>query len=89
LHALDADIPLGLICEVSAELATWKSLPIEYVIPHHRLVNENLVRTLHHEGKKVFVWTVNKREGMLQFRDMAVDGIISDDTSLLAELLRQ
>lgn len=88
LHSLDSEIPLGLICEDSAQLAVWKSLSIEYVIPHHTLVHEDLVRTLHQEGKRVFVWTVNKREAMLHFRDMAVDGIISDDTALLAEVLR-
>ena len=85
LRELDPDIPLGLICEDSAQLAAWKSLPVQYVIPHHTLVDQDLVRSLHGEERKVFVWTVNRREAMRHFRDIDVDGIVSDDTRLLVE----
>jgi len=85
LRELDPDIPLGLICEDSAQLAARKSLPVQYVIPHHTLVDQDLVRSLHGEERKVFVWTVNRREAMRHFRDIDVDGIVSDDTKLLVE----
>ncbi len=88
LGELDPDIPLGLICEDSAQLTPWKSLPVQYVIPHHTLVDQDLVRTLHGDGKKIVVWTVNRREAMCHFRDIDVDGIVSDDTRLLVETLR-
>jgi len=88
LHELDPDIPLGLICEDSAQLTPWKSLPVQYVIPHHTLVDQDLVRSLHGVGKKIVVWTVNRREAMRHFRDIDVDGIVSDDTRLLVETLR-
>ena len=88
LRELDADIPLGLICETKSQLAIWKSLPLHYLISHHTLVDSKLCEMAHGAGKKVFVWTVNKRNAMLHFRDIAVDGIISDDTKLLVEALR-
>jgi glycerophosphoryl diester phosphodiesterase len=88
LRALDPDVPLGLICEDSAQFAAWKSLPVQYVIPHHTLVDQDLVGALHREERKVLVWTVNRREAMLYFRDIDVDGIVSDDTKLLVEVLR-
>jgi glycerophosphoryl diester phosphodiesterase len=88
LHAFDASIPLGLICEDAAQLAAWRSLPVEYVIPHHSLLDGNLCSALHGAGKKVFVWTVNIEESMLHFRDIGIDAIISDNTKLLVETIR-
>jgi glycerophosphoryl diester phosphodiesterase len=83
LHALDATIPLGLICEFKNQLRLWNELPIEYVIPHHSLVNAELVRKVKGAGKKIIVWTVNDPEDMRRFAASGVDGIISDDTNLL------
>ena len=38
-------------------------------------------------GKKVLVWTVNSRAEMQRLQALGVDGIISDETRLLAETL--
>jgi glycerophosphoryl diester phosphodiesterase len=86
LRELDPDLPLGLICETPSELAIWEQLPVQFVIPHYTLMNVDLYQTLHTAGKGVFTWTVNRKEQMTQFRDMGVEGIISDDTEWLAEL---
>lgn len=87
MQAEDAAIPVGLICETRAELLRWTDLPIKYVIPHHKLVDASLVQEVQRTGKKILVWTVNSRAEMEKFRDWAVDGIISDHTSLLARTL--
>ncbi len=87
MQAEDAAIPVGLICETRAELLAWSDLPIQYVIPHHKLVDASLVQEVQRTGKKSLVWTVNSRAEMEKFRDWAVDGIISDHTSLLARTL--
>ena len=86
LRELDADVPLGLICETRAELATWDRLPVQFVIPHFTLTDVNVFNAVHAAGRKLFTWTVNRREGMLHFREMGVDGIISDDTEMLGKL---
>lgn len=88
MHAEDPAIPVGLICETRAELLRWTELPIQYVIPHRKLVDASLIHEVQRAGKKVLVWTVNSRAEMEKLRDRGVDGIISDNTSLLARTLR-
>ena len=87
IHAVDANIPLGLICETKAQLRKWNQLPVKYVIPHYTLVNQNLVREVHQAGKKVFVWTVNLVVPMRRLAAWRVDGIISDNPKRLVETL--
>ena len=89
LHAEDSAIPLGLICETRAELSLWRRLPIEYVIPHHRLADAALIRKIRTAGKRMLVWTVNAPADMQRFAESGVDGIISDDTGLLRRLLTE
>ena len=86
LHAEDTAIPLGLICETKAELR-WNGLPIEYLIPHYKLIDSPLVRELRNASKRILVWTVNTPADIRRFAEQGVDGIISDDTSLLCRLL--
>ena len=51
------------------------------------LVTAALVHELKAEGKKILVWTVNTPGKMARFRDLGVDGIISDDTETLRRTL--
>jgi glycerophosphoryl diester phosphodiesterase len=87
VHALDATVPLGLICEFTTQLRLWGELPVQYVIPHHALVDAELIRKIKGAGKKILVWTVNAPADMRRFADLSVDGIISDDTSLLCRTI--
>lgn len=86
LRGLDDHISLGFLCETRAQLEGWNELPVQYILPHHTLMDVNLMRMWHGSGRKVIPWTVNHKESMLQFRDMGVDGLISDDTETLAQL---
>ncbi len=87
LREEDATVPLGVICEFENQLRLWSELPVQYVIPHHALVEPELIRKIKGAGKKVLVWTVNDPAGMQRFAEQGVDGIISDDTSLLCRTL--
>ena len=87
VHAQDSGVPLGLICETEAELRAWNQLPIEYVIPQFKLVDQALLRQLRDARRKILVWTVNAPAEMQHFAESGVDGIISDDTSLLYRTL--
>jgi glycerophosphoryl diester phosphodiesterase len=87
VHALDATVALGLICEFTTQLRLWGDLPVQYVIPHHALVDAELIRKIKGAGKKILVWTVNAPADMRRFADLGVDGIISDDTSLLCRTI--
>jgi glycerophosphoryl diester phosphodiesterase len=87
VHHQDATLPIGLICETMAQLRPWERLPLECVIPHHRLVDSGLMAEWKAAKKRILVWTVNSPGDMLRFRDWGVDGIISDDTQLLSRTL--
>ncbi len=79
--------PLGLICETEAQLPRSSSTPVQAVMLHVNLVKPHLVHQLQHADKQVFVWTVNDSNRMREIAGYGVDGIISDDTLLLAETL--
>jgi glycerophosphoryl diester phosphodiesterase len=83
LRENDQRVPLGVICETRDELHRWRELPVEYVIPNHKLATESLIRELKKQRKKILIWTVNRRVQIDRFRNLGVDGIISDDTKLL------
>jgi|SRR5271169_1639696 len=84
IHSLDASIPLGLICETRAELSRWPKIPVEYVIPHYKLVRRDFISEIKDAGRKVLVWTVNVSPDMRRFSKWEVDGIISDHPKRLA-----
>jgi len=86
LKALDDQLPLGLLCETKAQLEGWIEMPVQYVLPHYTLMNVDLVQNCHAKSRKIILWTVNRQESMLQFKEMGVDGLISDDTEALAQL---
>lgn len=85
LKTRSAKVQAGIICDKPGQLAGWRELTVEYVIPHCSLVTSKLVQEVHSAGKKLFTWTVNDHEAMLRFADWGVDGIISDNTQLLVE----
>ncbi|MGB9073015.1 MAG: glycerophosphodiester phosphodiesterase [Terriglobales bacterium] len=84
IHEVDATIPAGLLCENRDQLALWRELPVEWVIPQFKLADRELIERIQDAGKKVMVWTVNDAETMRQFAEWGVDAIISDQTEQLA-----
>jgi glycerophosphoryl diester phosphodiesterase len=84
LYRVDPSLSLGLICKTRRQLAAWASLPVQAVFLHRSLAHANVIQTLKAADRQVFVWTVNLARGMRQFAALAVDGIISDRTELLA-----
>jgi len=88
LRALDPNLPLGLLCETPSQLVAWPRHPAQYVFPHYTLIDIDLIQKLQAGKRKIIAWTVNRKQEMLRFQEMGVDGIISDDTETLAELRR-
>jgi glycerophosphoryl diester phosphodiesterase len=87
LHALDPEIPLGIIADSTRALARWRELPVAYVIPKYTVAGRELIEEAHGAGKHVLVWTVNRAPDMVRWANLGVDGIISDDTELLCRTL--
>jgi glycerophosphoryl diester phosphodiesterase len=88
IHDLDSAIPMGFLCETRDQLRGWRETPAEWVIPHSKLADKELVELVHAAGKKIMVWTVNHAERMREFAEWGVDAIITDDTELLIRSLR-
>jgi len=85
---LDPAIPLGFLCETHDQVRDWRQLTAEWMIPQFELVDREFVERVHAAGKKVMVWTVNHPGWMREFAEWGVDGIISDETERLAEIVR-
>jgi glycerophosphoryl diester phosphodiesterase len=88
IHVLDASIPLGLLCESRTQLRQWPQRPVEWVIPHVKLADRELIDQAHSSGKRVMVWAVNRPQDVRQVATWGVDAIISDETELVAQVLR-
>jgi len=88
MHDLDPAIPLGFLCEAEGQLRGWRKTPAEWVIPHFKLADRELIELVHAAGKRTMVWTVNRAERMREFIEWGVDAIISDETELLMHSLR-
>src|SRR6266567_3457327 len=82
-HALDANMPLGLIFKYKSEMKMWRDLPLTHLMPHHRMVSADLMKMFRSAGKKVITWTVNDAREMQRVADLGVDAIISDYPQLL------
>lgn len=53
------------------------------------VLDRRLLARAHASGRHVHVWTVDEREEMEQLIDLGVDGIITDRTDVLADVLRE
>lgn len=89
LKARSAKVQAGIICDKPGQLACWREITVDYVIPHHSLVTRKLVEDVHRAGAKLLTWTVNDQKAMRRFADWGVDGIISDETELLVQTFRE
>jgi glycerophosphoryl diester phosphodiesterase len=88
LKARSGLVPVGIICEKRSQLAHWNKLPVEYVIAHETLIDEELIQAVQEAGRRIFAWTVNDKRSMVRLAGWGIDGIISDDTQLLVRTLR-
>jgi glycerophosphoryl diester phosphodiesterase len=53
------------------------------------VVDEQFVSRAHEQGRVVHVWTINETARMRRLLDLGVDGIVTDDTAGLLEVLAE
>lgn len=86
LSHLDRRLRLGLLFEervpdVAALLAAHGA---HDAWPHHSLVDGPMVDSVHEAGGRVIAWTANARAEIARLTALGVDGICTDDVTLLA-----
>ncbi len=87
LYALDPDIPLGFLYDRQSQLPP-PALPLAWMVPHFKLVDQKLTEEVHGSGQKIMTWTVNRAAHMSRLAVWGIDAIISDETELLVQSLR-
>jgi glycerophosphoryl diester phosphodiesterase len=88
----DGSIRLGFLIEnhdaLEINLALLPFIPYAYN-PEFVLVNEQLVNEVHKKGMKIFAWTVNEKNDIMNTISMGVDGIISDYPDRVIDLVKK
>lgn len=92
IRRLIPEAPIGLLALPGLKGALARSWPgrlISYqsLHPEYSDVTPDLVKSVHHRGGKIFVYTVNQENGMRRLIEMGVDGIITDDPILAKQVL--
>jgi len=57
--------------------------------PHHRIMKKNFVDIIHSYGMKVYIWTINSFKSAQKWKEMKVDGIITDMPEKIREILHK
>ena len=92
IHRLLPESPLGLLAWPGAA-GWWARSPLGRLVPHHSLhiaskdVKPRLIKRVHRDQRKIFVYTVNLENDMLRLFEMGVDGIFTDDPLLARRVL--
>ena len=91
LHLLAPRVPRAMLVHSTTWRRTAETLgrvmDVSAVHLEHTLATEARVRTLHRQGKRVNVWTVNEVAEARRLAAVGVDGIITDVPALLREAL--
>lgn len=62
--------------------------PADFLTMEYSTINRNFIDSAHQDGKKVYVWTVNDSYGISRMMFYGVDGIITDQMTILNENIK-
>ena len=88
LRERERGLRLGFLSDRPHTLRRFRELDVQVVLPHYTLASRRVLTQLKAADKEVIVWTVNRERSMRRFAALGVDGMISDDTALLARAFR-
>ena len=85
LSQLDRGLRLGLLFEerVPDVAALLEANGAQDAWPHYSVTDRKLVDAVHVAGGRVIAWTVNDRRDVVRLTALGVDGLCTDDVSLV------
>ena len=84
---LDPKIKTALIANLATS-TSYSQLPdIDAVSMNYIFVNQSVVNTVHQNGKKIFVWTVDREEDIRSMMSLGVDNIITNRPGKASEIV--
>lgn len=86
--ALHPQVPVGLLGNPPADAEGWAAVRLyaDWINPSHSNLHAESVAEIHAHGLRTSPYTVNDPARMQELLDMGVDGIITDEPSLLLGL---
>lgn len=86
IKKLNKEIERGFIYLKSENpFKTVSSLKTEYVLPFYRFASLKVIDIFHKMKVKVIVWTLNKKEEILEYIKRGVDGVATDYPDLFKD----
>ena len=80
LRQRNPQVPIAVLTggDPKAAIPTARELNAEAINPNFKQLTQENTNAMHEAGLKVYVWTVNEPEDILQMKQYGVDGIITD-----------
>ena len=84
---LAPDIGVGYF--VSVEVGDLTQLDVDVIGLKHGLAEPQLIKALHEHDMQVIAWTVDEPRRMIELMELGIDGIITNDPELCADIIRR
>lgn len=87
MHALRPDWPYGILAATA--LGDLSALDADFLAVNSGQASLGLVRRVHDQGKKLYVWTVDDPLTMVRMISLGVDGLITNEPALARAVMDQ
>ena len=84
---IEPKIKTALIANLATSTANSELPDIDAVSMNYIFVNQGVVNTVHQNGKKIFVWTVDREEDIRSMLALGVDNIITNRPDKAKEIV--
>ncbi len=83
---LDPDFHLGFIFHNRSSMMVLNGQPVRSLHARYRILSNRYIRKLYQRSGKIYAWTVDKREEMIELIEKGIDGIITNKPEIFMEL---
>ncbi len=84
LKTLMPDLPVGYLLSVG--VGELREMPGDFLAVSRQTANAAFLRRTARQGRVVHVWTVNRKQDMIDLIVLGVDGLITDDPALAVQV---